>query len=205
MTLIAVSKTKPASMVREAYQAGQRCFGENYVQEGVEKIQALADLDAIEWHFIGPLQSNKTRPVAEHFHWVQSVDRLKIAERLNAQRPDSLPPLNLLLQFNVSQEQSKSGADSEDALWALADAVQAMPRLRLRGLMTIPSATDNEAALRAEFNAMHALFIKLKARYKQVDTLSMGMSGDWPLAIECGANMIRLGTAIFGERPRRAP
>ncbi|MDF2179499.1 YggS family pyridoxal phosphate-dependent enzyme [Aliiglaciecola sp. CAU 1673] len=202
--LIAVSKTKPAEQVAEAYQAGQRRFGENYVQEGVEKIQALSHLAHMEWHFIGPLQSNKTRPVAEHFHWVQSVDRLKIAQRLNEQRPEHMPPLNVLLQFNVSQEQSKSGAEDEKALFALAEAVQTMPNLCLRGLMTIPSATDDQQALRQEFEAMQDLFLRLKSQYNQVDTLSMGMSGDWTMAIECGANMVRLGTAIFGERQTRA-
>lgn len=198
--LLAVSKTKPAVMVEEAWQAGQRAFGENYVQEGLQKIADTRHLEDIEWHLIGPLQSNKCKPVAEHFDWVQSVDRAKIAQRLNDNRPENLPPLNVCLQVNISAESSKSGL-SESEVLSLADSiVQTMPRLQLRGLMAIPSNTDDEQKLCAEFQQMQQLFSQLQLSYDKVDTLSMGMSGDVALAIAKGSTMVRIGTAIFGAR-----
>ncbi len=197
--LLAVSKTHPAAALREAHAAGQTAFGESYVQEAVEKVAALADL-SLEWHFIGPLQSNKTRPVAEHFAWVHSVDRLKIAERLAAQRPVGLPPLQVCLQVNVSGEASKSGATLEEAP-ALAKAVAALPGLTLRGLMTIPRPTDDPAEQRAQFRLLRELFEKLRGEGLPLDTLSMGMSHDLEAAIAEGATLVRVGTALFGERP----
>ena len=198
VTLLAVSKTFPAVTIREAVAAGQRRFGENYVQEALEKMADLADL-TIEWHFIGPLQSNKTRPVAEHFAWVHSIDRLKIAERLSAQRPESLPPLNVLVQVNVSGEASKSGCAPDEAV-ALALAVAALPRLRLRGLMAIPEPSDDPAVLQARFALVRTLAAQLRAAGQAVDTLSMGMSHDLETAIAEGATLVRIGTAIFGSR-----
>ncbi|MBN7818313.1 YggS family pyridoxal phosphate-dependent enzyme [Bowmanella yangjiangensis] len=202
--LLAVSKTKPVEDILEAYQAGQRLFGENYVQEGAEKIQALQAYPDIEWHFIGPLQSNKTRLVAAHFDWVQSVDRLKIAQRLSEQRPAGSAPLQVLLQINISHEQSKSGVGDEAALFALAEQVNSLPNLTLRGLMAIPAADLDEQAQERVFSQLHSLFSALQARYPQVDTLSMGMSADMPAAIKAGSTMVRLGTAIFGARAKRA-
>jgi pyridoxal phosphate enzyme (YggS family) len=201
VSLLAVSKTWPAACVVEAAKAGQRAFGENYVQEGVAKIAELAALGVmgLEWHYIGPLQSNKTRTVAENFAWVHSVERLKIAERLAEQRPVGLPPLNICLQVNVSGEASKSGcAPSEIA--ALARAVAALPRLRLRGLMAIPEPTDDEALLRSRFASLRQLRDQLNAGGLALDTLSMGMSHDLESAIAEGATIVRVGTAIFGER-----
>lgn len=200
VSLLAVSKTWPAESVRDAAAAGQRAFGENYVQEGCAKAAALADL-GLEWHFIGPLQSNKTRPVAEAFDWVHSVDRLKIAERLSAQRPPEKPPLNVCLQVNVSGEATKSGcAPAETA--ALARAVAALPGLRLRGLMCIPEPTDDVAAQRAPFRALRDLGERLRQDGLALDVLSMGMSHDIEAAIAEGATLVRVGTAIFGERNR---
>ncbi|WP_047248108.1 YggS family pyridoxal phosphate-dependent enzyme [Chromobacterium subtsugae] len=196
--LLAVSKTFPAADLREAYACGQRAFGENYVQELQQKCEALADL-AIEWHFIGPLQSNKTRIVAELAHWAHSIERLKTAERLSAQRPDSLPPLNVCVQVNVSGEASKSGCAPEDAA-ALARAVAALPRLRLRGLMCIPEPTADAARLAAQFAALRALAEGLRAEGLPLDTLSMGMSADLELAVAEGATLVRVGSAIFGRR-----
>ncbi|MFP5400618.1 MAG: YggS family pyridoxal phosphate-dependent enzyme [Gammaproteobacteria bacterium] len=198
VSLLAVSKTWPAAAVREAAAAGQRAFGENYVQEGVDKIEALRDL-ALEWHFIGPLQSNKTRPVANAFDWVHGIDRLKIAERLSAQRDVHLPPLNVCIQVNVSGEDSKSGV-APDEVAALAQAVAALPRLRLRGLMCIPEPTGNVALLRARFALLRRLHDDLVATGLALDTLSMGMSHDIEPAIAEGATIVRVGTAIFGER-----
>lgn len=202
ITLLAVSKTKPASAIAEAIAAGQRAFGENYVQEGVEKIQRfrqqLPDV-ALEWHFIGPLQSNKSRLVAEHFDWCHTVDRLRIAQRLSEQRPASLPPLNVLLQINISQEASKSGI-LPDELPALATAVAALPRLRLRGLMAIPAPESDHQRQLAVFRQMADLFQQLKANHENVDTLSMGMTDDMAAAIEAGSTLVRIGTAIFGAR-----
>ena len=198
--LLAVSKTCPAEAVRAAVDAGQRAFGENYVQEALVKIEALADARAqLEWHLIGPLQSNKTRVVAEAFDWVHAVDRLKIAERLSAQRPESLPPLNICLQVNVDGEASKSGVVF-DELPALARAVATLPRLRLRGLMSIPEPVDGLAAQRAPHRRLHEAFIALQDEGLQLDTLSMGMSADLEAAVLEGATLLRVGSAIFGAR-----
>ncbi|WP_417346312.1 YggS family pyridoxal phosphate-dependent enzyme [Ferrimonas sp.] len=198
ITLLAVSKTKPASMLREAYEAGQRHFGENYLQESLEKQQQLADLEII-WHFIGPIQSNKTRPIAEHFQWVHSVDRIKVARRLAEQRPHELPPLNICLQVNISDEESKSGA-SADEVTALAREVSQLENIRLRGLMAIPMATQDPEQQRAQFAKVKKLFNELKSEFSDIDTLSMGMSGDLDAAIAEQSTMVRLGTAIFGAR-----
>ncbi|MEX3954562.1 YggS family pyridoxal phosphate-dependent enzyme [Trinickia sp. EG282A] len=198
--LLAVSKTFPADDVRTAFAAGQRAFGENYVQESIAKIEALADLRAqIEWHFIGPLQSNKTRPVAEHFDWVHSVDRLKIAQRLSEQRPPNLAPLNVCLQVNVSGESSKSGVAPSDAP-TLAKEIAAMPRLVLRGLMSIPEPTEDVDTQRAQHRTLRALFEALRAEGLSIDTLSMGMSADLEAAVFEGATIVRIGSAIFGAR-----
>jgi pyridoxal phosphate enzyme (YggS family) len=202
VTLLAVSKTFGAEAVRQAFAAGQRAFGENYVQESLAKIDELADLRAqIEWHLIGPLQSNKTRPVAEAFDWVQSVDRLKIAERLVEQRPAWLPPLNLCLQVNVSGEASKSGVVPAD-LQALALAVAALPRerVRLRGLMAIPEPAADEAAQRRPHRELHEMQAALNGVGLALDTLSMGMSADLESAVAEGATVVRIGSAIFGRR-----
>lgn len=199
--LLAVSKTKPAALIREAWHLGQREFGENYVQEALEKQAELADLDPIVWHFIGPLQSNKTREVAEHFTWVHSVDREKIARRLNDQRPGTLGPLDICLQVNISDEASKSGISLE-ALPALAEAVQAMPRLRLRGLMAIPAPAEGIDAQRVPFARLREALDELRERFPEapLDTLSMGMTTDLEAAVLEGATLVRLGTAIFGAR-----
>lgn len=193
--LLAVSKTKPAVAVREAYAAGIRDFGENYLQEALEKQTELSELPLI-WHFIGPIQSNKTKPIAEHFAWVHSVDRLKIAQRLSEQRPTDLPPLNICLQVNVSAEDSKSGCAPAE-LAALALAVSQLPNLRLRGLMAIPEPTDDVAAQRAAFARLRELRDGLPL---PLDTLSMGMSHDLDAAIAEGATWVRIGTALFGAR-----
>lgn len=196
--LLAVSKLHSAEAIRCVYEAGQRCFAENYVQEALAKMQALADLK-IEWHLIGPLQSNKTREVAEHFAWVHSVDRLKIAQRLSAQRPPQLPPLNICLQVNIDDEASKSGC-SLDQLPALVEAVLALPNLCLRGLMCIPQA-GNQHALTALAKTHSQLVARLPALTQQpFDTLSMGMSDDLGDAVAAGSTMVRIGTAIFGAR-----
>jgi len=200
--LLAVSKTWPAAAVREAVAAGQRAFGENYVQEGAEKAVELAAEPAnagLEWHFIGPLQSNKTRQVAETFAWMHSVDRLKVAERLSAQRPSGLPPLQACIQVNVSGEDSKSGCAPDQAA-ALAHAVAQLPGLRLRGLMAIPEPTDDDSLLRSRFARLRELRDRLNAGGLDLDTLSMGMSHDLEAAIMEGATIVRIGTAIFGER-----
>ena len=200
VTLLAVSKTFGAEAVREAHAAGQCAFGENYVQEALAKIAALADLrDALEWHLIGPLQSNKTREVAASFDWVHSIDRLKIAERLSAQRPAGLPPLQVCLQVNVSGESSKSGV-APAALPALANAVAALPQLRLRGLMSIPEPAEDVQAQRAPHRLLHGLFTALRRDGLALDTLSMGMSADLEAAIAEGATLVRVGTAVFGDR-----
>ena len=196
--LLAVSKTFPAEAVREAYRGGQTAFGENYLQEALEKMEVLRDLP-LEWHFIGPIQSNKTRAIAENFAWVHSVDRLKIAERLSAQRPAQLPPLNVCLQVNVSGEESKSGVAPSEVV-RLAQAVACLPHLRLRGLMTIPAPAKDEAAQRAPFARMRALLEQLMSQGIMLDTLSMGMSYDYAAAIQEGATIVRIGTAIFGAR-----
>lgn len=200
--LLAVSKTFGPDAVREAFAAGQIAFGENYVQEGVAKIEALADLrSAIEWHCIGPLQSNKTRVVAEHFDWVHSIDRLKIAERLSEQRPAHLPPLQVCLQVNVDGGANKSGLAVEDAL-PLARAVAALPRLQLRGLMAIPEPAPDFEAQRALFLRAGQVFAQIHADGIALDTLSLGMSADLEAAIAAGSTMVRIGTAIFGGRPK---
>ncbi len=193
--LLAVSKTKPAAALREAHAAGIRDFGENYLQEALGKQLELVDLP-LTWHFIGPIQSNKTRAIAEHFDWVHSVDRLKIAQRLSEQRPDELPPLNICIQVNVSGEASKSGCAPAD-LPALAAAIAQLPRLRLRGLMAIPEPTDERAAQDAAFAAVRQLQEQLNL---DLDTLSMGMSHDLESAIAQGATWVRIGTALFGAR-----
>ncbi|MDX9685669.1 YggS family pyridoxal phosphate-dependent enzyme [Pseudomonas protegens] len=197
--LLAVSKTKPAAALREAHAAGLRDFGENYLQEALGKQQELADLP-LSWHFIGPIQSNKTRAIAEHFDWVHSVDRLKIAQRLSEQRPAELPPLNICIQVNVSGEASKSGCAPAD-LPALASAIGALPRLQLRGLMAIPEPTEDRAAQDAAFAAVQRLNNDLRDSLKlPLDTLSMGMSHDLEAAIAQGATWVRIGTALFGAR-----
>lgn len=200
VTLLCVSKTFGPDAVREAHAAGERRFGENYVQEGVDKIAALSDLRAhIEWHLIGPLQSNKTRVVAEQFDWVHSVDRLKIAQRLSEQRPAQLPPLQICLQVNISGEASKSGlAPGEVA--EVAQVVAALPRVRLRGLMAIPEPAGDLVAQRAPHRALRELAEALRAQGLTLDTLSMGMSADLEAAIFEGATMVRIGSAIFGSR-----
>jgi pyridoxal phosphate enzyme (YggS family) len=202
VTLLAVSKTFDEQAVREAFAAGQRAFGENYVQEALAKIDALADLrPGIQWHLIGPLQSNKTRAVAEAFDWVHSVDRLKTAQRLAEQRPAGLPPLNLCLQVNVSGEASKSGVAPED-LPALAHAVAALPasRVRLRGLMSIPEPAVDEAAQRMPHHLLRTLLRAVNDGGLALDTLSMGMSADMEAGVAEGATLVRVGTAIFGTR-----
>ncbi|MBN2991309.1 YggS family pyridoxal phosphate-dependent enzyme [Pseudomonas cedrina subsp. fulgida] len=198
--LLAVSKTKPAEAVREAYAAGISDFGENYLQEALGKQVELTDLP-LSWHFIGPIQSNKTRAIAENFAWVHSVDRLKIAERLSEQRPAELPPLNICIQVNVSGEASKSGCTPAD-LPALANAISALPRLKLRGLMAIPEPTEERAAQDAAFAAVRELQTHLNLA---LDTLSMGMSHDLESAIAQGATWVRIGTALFGARDYGQP
>ncbi|SHI09969.1 YggS family pyridoxal phosphate-dependent enzyme [Ferrimonas marina] len=198
VTLLAVSKTKPAEMVREAHQAGLSHFGENYLQDALDKMAQLADLP-LTWHFIGPLQSNKTRPVAEHFHWVHSVDRDKIAQRLSDQRPAGMAPLNVCLQVNISAEQSKSGVTPEQ-LPALAELVEQLPGLNLRGLMAIPAASDDPAEQRQAFARLRALQQQLLVKHPGLTTLSMGMSNDLEAAIYEGSTMVRIGTALFGAR-----
>jgi pyridoxal phosphate enzyme (YggS family) len=196
--LLAVSKTWPSACVREAAACGQRAFGENYLQEALAKMEQLADLD-LEWHFIGPLQSNKTQGVAENFDWVHGLDREKIAARLSAQRPAALPPLQVCLQVNVSGEASKGGVAPEQ-VEMLARAVAALPRLRLRGLMAIPEATGDALLLRRRFAQLRELMLSLNGAGMNLDTLSMGMSHDLEAAVAEGATIVRVGTAIFGER-----
>jgi len=195
--LLAVSKTFGAQEVRLAHAAGQRAFGENYIQEGVDKIQALQDLD-LEWHCIGPIQSNKTRLVAAHFDWVHSIDRLKTAERLSAQRPPTLQPLQVCIQVNLDGGENKSGVAPDQAL-VLAQAVAVLPNLQLRGIMTIPEPGDEEST-RAVHAQAHALWLQLKSSGFKLDTLSMGMSSDLDVAVQEGSTMVRIGTAIFGQR-----
>lgn len=204
VTLLTVSKTYSPDAVREAVAAGERRFGENYVQEGVDKIGALIDLrEQLEWHLIGPLQSNKTRVVASQFDWVHSVDRLKVAERLSAQRPADLPPLQVCLQVNTSGEAAKHGLHP-DELSSVARAVAALPRLRLRGLMAIPEPTPDVDAQRQAHRRLHDLMAGLVAEGLPLDTLSMGMTADLESAIQEGATLVRVGTAIFGARPQPA-
>lgn len=205
VSLVAVSKTFPVDAVTAVHAAGQVAFGENYVQEAIDKIETLRpQRGELEWHFIGPLQSNKTRAVAEQFDWVQSVDRLKVAQRLSEQRPPDLTPLNVLLQVNISGEGSKSGVAPGD-VESLARAVGQLPRLKLRGLMAIPEPEADAALQRAPLAAMRALFDRLRAAGFDIDTLSMGMSADLEPAVLEGTTMVRIGTAIFGERERKQP
>jgi len=196
--LLAVSKTWSAEAVRQAHAAGQTAFGENYIQEAVDKITALRDLPLV-WHCIGPIQSNKTRLVAEHFDWVHSIDRLKIAQRLSEQRPAELPPLQVCIQVNVDGGDNKSGVSPQE-LPALAKAVAALPRLQLRGLMTIPEPAETDAQMRAVHRQAKDLYEQLRAQGLPLDTLSMGMSADMAAAIAEGSTMVRVGTAIFGKR-----
>lgn len=196
--LLAVSKTKPASDIKAAFDAGQKRFGENYLQEAIDKINELRNLD-IEWHFIGAIQSNKTRELAENFSWVHSVERLKIARRLSDQRPSTLPPLNICLEVNISNEESKAGLSIE-ALEPLVEEVITLPNICLRGLMAIPAKADTLKEQRAIFAEMKQLLIQLQQKHPQMDTLSMGMSGDMEAAIAEGSTMVRIGTAIFGAR-----
>lgn len=204
VTLCAVSKSQPAEAIRSAFQAGQTVFGENYLQEALTKQQQLQDC-AIEWHFIGPIQSNKTQQIARQFDWVHSVDRLKIAQRLSDARTPGLPPLNICLQVNISEEASKSGASGQELL-ELALNIKQLPHLRLRGLMAIPAAEQDFDAQRDQFRQVRALFEQLNTHDLQLDTLSIGMSGDYQAAIAEGATMVRIGTAIFGARsPKPSP
>lgn len=196
--LLAVSKTQPAAVLREAYAAGQRHFGESYLQEALPKMQALADLD-ITWHFIGPIQSNKTRDIARHFDWVHSVERDKIARRLNEQRPAGEKPLNICLQVNISGEANKSGAAPAD-IANLAASCATLPNLRLRGLMAIPAPESDPDRQRRPFRQVQELQVKLNQQGYRLDTLSMGMSDDLEAAILEGATLVRIGTAVFGER-----
>jgi pyridoxal phosphate enzyme (YggS family) len=201
VTLLAVSKTFPPEAVREAFSAGQRAFGENYIQEAVEKRAMLAGLP-LEWHCIGPIQSNKTRLVATHFDWAQSVDRLKIAQRLSEQRPDGMPPLNVCIQVNIDGGPSKAGVPPGETL-ALAREVAKLPRVKLRGLMTIPEPHDDFAAQKAVHARARALFDELRSAGVEIDTLSMGMTADIEAAIAAGSTMVRVGTAIFGGRAKK--
>ena len=204
VTLLAVSKTFGIDAIAAAHAAGQRRFGENYVQEAIEKIAALEALEPRpEWHLIGPLQSNKTRVVAATFDWVHSLDRVKIAERLSAQRPDALAPLSVCLQVNVSGEKTKSGL-APDEVAPVAHAVAALPRVRLRGLMAIPEVAGDVAAQRRPFHALHVLFERLRGEGLDLDTLSAGMSDDLEAAILEGSTMVRVGSALFGRRPTPA-
>ncbi|GMQ45385.1 YggS family pyridoxal phosphate-dependent enzyme [Vibrio sp. 10N] len=200
--LLAVSKTKPVEAILEACNAGHRMFGENYVQEGVTKVTLFKEqhpeLD-IEWHFIGPIQSNKTRPVAEHFDWVHTINRDKIAQRLNDQRPADMPPLQVLIQINTSGEASKSGVD-DTQVFELAQLISELPNLTLRGVMSIPENVSDYQSQLVAFKALAEVKNSLAKQYPQVDTLSMGMSGDMEAAIEAGSTIVRIGTAIFGAR-----
>ena len=200
--LLPVSKTFGINALEEAVKCGMRAFGENYVQEGCEKIEYFKkqhpDLE-ITWHFIGHLQSNKTRPVAEHFDWVQTVDRLKIAQRLSEQRPADMPPLNVLIEVHISDEESKSGQPAD--VPALAQAITLLPNLKLRGIMAIPAPSDTEEGKKAPLKEMYAIFLHLRDELNfDIDTLSMGMSSDMAEAVECGSTMVRVGSAIFGPR-----
>lgn len=195
--LIAVSKKNPPQAIIDLYKAGQRDFAENTLQEGLDKIQTLIDYD-ICWHFIGPIQSNKTKGISEHFHWAHSIDRLKIAERLNGQRPTHLPPLNILIQVNINQESSKSGIDI-DEVEPLCDAIMTLKRLNLRGLMAIPKILESFEAQKKNFHLIHTQYQRLKDVYN-FDTLSIGMSKDYNAAISEGATMVRIGSALFGQR-----
>jgi len=199
VTLLAVSKAQKINKIEEAFAAGQKLFGESYLSEALPKIDALKHLN-IEWHFIGPIQSNKTRDIAEHFQWVQSVDRIKIARRLNEQRPDHLPPLQVTAQINLFQEHSKQGAALEQ-LDELLHFIDQQPKLCLRGLMSIPPRQSDPALQRQQFQTIQQVFQQSRAQLNQLDTLSMGMSDDMIAAIASGSTMVRIGTALFGARP----
>ncbi len=201
--LLAVSKTRPATELASLYAQGQHCFGESYLQEALVKIDAL-HAQAIEWHFIGPIQSNKTKSIAQYFDWVHSIDRLKIAQRLSAQRPADLPALNVCLQINISAEETKAGTTPAQAL-ALCQAIAALPGLRLRGLMALPARDTGATGRECPFQAMHTLFEHLNGVGLTLDTLSMGMSGDLEAAIAAGSTLVRIGTDLFGPRPAVAP
>ncbi len=198
VTLLAVSKTHKINKIQEAYDAGQKDFGENYLQEAVDKINTLSKLD-IHWHYIGPIQSNKTAKIAQYFDWVHSVDRLKIAKRISSQRPENLSPINMCLQVNISNEENKSGV-SPDELNELMVQVQSLDNIRLRGLMCIPAKTDDVDEQRSAFKKMYDLFQQQKTQFPDIDTLSMGMSADLEAAIMEGSTMVRIGTDIFGAR-----
>lgn len=198
--LLAVSKTKPVSDIVTAYEAGQRMFGENYVQEGVDKIVELQELSDIEWHFIGPLQSNKTRLVATHFDWIESIDRIKIAKRLNEQRTPH-KKLQVCIQVNIDNEPSKAGVCVDDVA-TLAAQIATLNNLELRGLMAIPAANQSIEKQTMSFNHLNQIFIRLQAAYPSIDTLSIGMSNDMETAVKCGSTLVRLGTAIFGARSK---
>lgn len=202
VALVAASKSQPAMAIRELAAAGQRAFGENYAQEALAKQRELADLD-LEWHMIGPLQSNKCAEVARHFHWLQSLDREKLIAPLDRARPEGMPPLNVLIEVNLDDEESKSGC-APDQVFALAAKVAQAPRLRLRGLMAIPQPSPDREQRRTAFAQLRGMFEQLRAAHSGVDTLSMGMSEDFELAIEAGATMVRVGTALFGPRRARA-
>lgn len=197
--LLAVSKTKPVSDILQAYEIGQRNFGENYVQEAVDKIQELKPYSDILWHFIGPLQSNKSKFIAEYFDWMHSVDRLKIAKRLNDQRGPYQKPLNICIQVNIDNEESKAGVQPDEVI-SLAKEISALERIKCRGLMAIPKASDDEQQQRASFEQMQTLFTQCQKIFPDFDTLSMGMSNDMDLAVEYGSTMLRVGTGIFGAR-----
>lgn len=199
--LVAVSKAQPSSAIREAFAAGQRIFGENYLQEALDKQTELSDLD-IEWHFIGPIQSNKTQPISQHFAWVHSVDRLKIAQRLNDARPAALPPLQVCIQVNISHEDTKSGVLPND-LAALAAEIEQLPRLKLRGLMAIPAPTQDINQQIDQFKRVRECYDALLKQGFTLDTLSIGMSDDYKVAIAQGATFVRIGSALFGARPRK--
>ena len=198
VNLLAVSKAQSALAIREAYAAGQKLFGENYLQEALDKQSQLADL-AIEWHFIGPIQSNKTQLIAQHFDWVHSVDRLKVAQRLNDARPATLAPLQVCIQVNISNEESKSGVTQQE-LETLAKAISLMPQLKLRGLMAIPEPSTDNNKQRLQFKQVRECYDTLLAKGFSLDTLSIGMSDDYPIAIEEGATIVRIGSALFGAR-----
>lgn len=199
MTIVAVGKLQPAAAIAAAAAAGLEHFGESYVQEGVEKITAVSN-PALSWHFIGRIQSNKTRLIAENFSWVQTVDRARIAERLDAQRPEQLGPINVLIQLNVDREPQKAGVGAGE-LVPLAESVAKLPKLKLRGIMGMPAQSARPAQTRESFLAIAAAAEDLARRGFDIDTVSMGMSADFELAIECGANLVRIGTALFGPRP----
>ena len=199
ITLLAVSKTKPATDIMAAYEQGQRQFGESYVQEAVDKIAQLDTFSDIVWHFIGPIQANKSALVAANFAWVQSVDRLKIAKRLNSQRPETMPPLNVLIQVNISEEEAKSGCHPNE-ITELAQYIDQCAHLQLRGLMAIPAKSDDTNTQIQYFEQLQTCFDKLQTQYPHIDTLSMGMSNDVEAAIAAGSTMVRIGTDIFGTR-----